>query len=325
MCTCTLYLSREDTRYPFVPDTVYGTRSLLTVKTVSQGVRCGELLVVLLTERLLGTGWRVLGRPMGCGASSEAKPPSTSAANPDAGGSVASSAAEPPPSAKRSEASAEASGAPAPGSALFEPEPELKLTKEERHDEIVAGESTVVGGVVASTGNGNDRVSETSQLDRVADESADIENLATISDTSVDVAAATTPSAGIETGGTWSAQSRFSEKLSFSAAEVDQLAKSFAEKDSDQNGTLDFAEFSAHVGTLGEMSPLLVKRLFATFDKDSSGTIDQAEFLAGIAACCTGSKEEKMSLAFVRDKATPTDEFVSCRAVTPLMLLVGGS
>ena len=30
-----------------------------------------------------------------------------------------------------------------------------------------------------------------------------------------------------------------------------------------------------HIGTLGEMSPLLVKRLFAVFDKGNIGTVDQ--------------------------------------------------
>lgn len=218
---------------------------------------------------------------MGCGASSEAKPP--------AGTQDATAAA--PAVAPEAKAVASATlGSPG----LFEPEPELRLSEAERHDEIVAGESTVVGGVTTPAGGVGVRV--TSQLDGVADETANVESLATLADG--DGAAAATAGAGVERGGTWSAQSKFSAKMEFSVAEVDRLAKAFAEKDSDRSGGLDLQEFSAHIGTLGEMSPLLTKRLFAAFDKDGSGTVDQAEFLAGIAACCKGSKEEKMSLAF---------------------------
>eukprot|EP01043_Picozoa_sp_COSAG02_P005148 COSAG02_NODE_138_length_34440_cov_16.694368_11_plen_320_part_00 len=227
---------------------------------------------------------------MGCGASSEAKPPAPIGAVGQASGAAAGAT--------------EAKAAAAPSSSsggVFEPEPELVLSEAERHDEIVAGESTVVGGVSAPAAGASEHAAETSQLDGVVDESANVDSLATIADGDGAAAPANQAGAsrdGIERGGTWSAQSKFSEKMEFSAAEVDKLAKAFAEKDSDRSGSLDFQEFSAHIGTLGEMSPLLTKRLFAAFDKDRSGTVDQAEFLAGVAACCKGSKEEKMSLAF---------------------------
>eukprot|EP01046_Picozoa_sp_COSAG06_P027577 COSAG06_NODE_2445_length_6866_cov_9.468450_2_plen_212_part_00 len=156
---------------------------------------------------------------MGCGASNAAGPPAAAAGAPATSAAPAASSAAPAADA----ASAESS------SGLFEPEPELVLTEAERHDEIAAGESTVVGGVTPSSAPAAERVSETSQLDGVADEAADIDGLATVGDAPAD-APAPAPAAKVETGGTWSAQSKFSEKMDFSAPQVDALARAFAEK-----------------------------------------------------------------------------------------------
>jgi hypothetical protein len=160
---------------------------------------------------------------MGCGASNAAGPPAAAA------GAPATSAA---PAPAASSAAPAADAAPS-SSGLFEPEPELVLTEAERHDEIAAGESTVVGGVTPSSAPAAERVSETSQLDGVADEAANIDGLATVGDAPGD-APAPAPAAKVETGGTWSAQSKFSEKMDFSAPQVDALARAFAEKVSEK-------------------------------------------------------------------------------------------
>lgn len=85
-----------------------------------------------------------------------------------------------------------------------------------------------------------------------------------------------------------------------SRGEIAELGNAFLEIDSNKDGLIDLAEFTAALATFGDGREANAKQYFEAVDMDGSGKIQYSEFVAAALSEQTASASQQLEAAFRR-------------------------